>query len=129
MPPIVSALKGIKFLFAGCKKGLDTECKIQKIRENKRVLHVVVTFLQLAKGSLIAFWAAAKGNQIPFRANCMLNLRIACNADNVSNIPLGELNLKINPILHTWFRDSCFTCDGSSTIRVFPLLFHIVMVI
>jgi len=35
----------------------------------------------------------------------------------------------INPILHTWFRDSCFTCDGSSTIQVFPLLFHIGMVI
>jgi hypothetical protein len=31
----------------------------------------------------------------------------------------------INPILHTWFRDSCFTCDGFSTIQVFPLLFHI----
>jgi hypothetical protein len=37
----------------------------------------------------------AEGNQIPFRANCMLNLRIACNADNVGNIPLGELYLKI----------------------------------
>jgi hypothetical protein len=34
-----------------------------------------------------------------------------------------------NPILHTWFRDSCFTCDGSSTIQVFPLLFNIGMVI
>ncbi len=33
-----------------------------------------------------------------------------------------------NPILHTWFRDSCFTCDGSSTIQVFPLLFKIGMV-
>ncbi len=26
-----------------------------------------------------------------------------------------------------WFRDSCFTCDGSSTIQVFPLLFNIGM--
>ncbi len=35
----------------------------------------------------------------------------------------------INPILHTWFRDSCFICDGSSTIQVFPLLFKTGMVI
>ncbi len=26
----------------------------------------------------------------------------------------------LNPILHTWIRDSCFICDGSSAIRVFP---------
>jgi hypothetical protein len=39
-----------------------------------------------------------------------------------------------NPILHTWFRYSCFTCDGSSATQVFPtqvfpLLFNIGMVI
>jgi hypothetical protein len=33
-----------------------------------------------------------------------------------------------NPILHTWFRDSCFTCDGSSTIKVSHLFFNIGMV-
>jgi kinesin light chain len=33
-----------------------------------------------------------------------------------------------NPIFHTWFRDRCFKCDGSSTIQVFPLLFKIGMV-
>jgi hypothetical protein len=65
-----------------CQKGLATAYKIQKIRENKRAF----------AGSLIAFRAIAKGNQIPFRANCRRNLRIACNADNVGNIPLGELN-------------------------------------
>ena len=53
------------------------------------------TFLHLAKGCLIAFRAIAKGYQIPFRANCRRNLRIACNADNVGNIPLEELNLKL----------------------------------
>jgi hypothetical protein len=52
------------------------------------------SFLQLAKGSLITCRAIAKGNQIPFRAICMRNLRIACNADNDSNILLEELNLK-----------------------------------
>jgi hypothetical protein len=34
-----------------------------------------------------------------------------------------------NPILHTWFRDSCFTCVGPSTVQVFPLLFNIALVI
>jgi hypothetical protein len=36
---------------------------------------------------------------------------------------------ELTPILHTWFRDSCFTCDGSPTIQVFPLIFYIGMVI
>jgi hypothetical protein len=35
----------------------------------------------------------------------------------------------LNPILHRWFRDICFTCDGSLTIQVSPLLFNICMVI
>ncbi len=55
------------------------------------------TFLQLAKGLLIAFRAIAKGNQIPFRANCMRNPRIACNADTDSNIPLGDLKGIVQP--------------------------------
>jgi hypothetical protein len=46
------------------------------------------TVLQLAKGLLIAFRATTKSNQIPFRANCMRDLQIAFNADNVSNIPV-----------------------------------------
>jgi hypothetical protein len=29
-----------------------------------------------------------------------------------------KLNRQLNPILHTWFRDSRFTCDGSLTIQV-----------
>jgi len=42
----VSALKGIKFLFASCQKELATAFKIQKIRENKRVcMRAVVKFL------------------------------------------------------------------------------------
>ena len=98
LPPFDPALKGIKFPFAACKKELDTACKIQKIRENTRVLHAVVgsriPSCSLQKGSLIAFRAIAKVNQMPFRANCMRNPRIACNADTDSNIPLGDLNLK-----------------------------------
>jgi hypothetical protein len=38
--------------------------------------------------------AIAKGIQISITANCMRNLRIACNIDLVGNLPLGKLNLK-----------------------------------
>jgi hypothetical protein len=48
LPPYVPALKGIKFPFAACKKGLDTACKIQKIHENQRVLLAVVEYLPAA---------------------------------------------------------------------------------
>jgi hypothetical protein len=48
LAPFVLAPKGIKFLFAACRKGLDTACKIQKIRENHRVLHAVVEYLPAA---------------------------------------------------------------------------------
>jgi hypothetical protein len=34
LDPVVSAPKGIKFLFAMCKRVLATAGKIQKIREN-----------------------------------------------------------------------------------------------
>ncbi len=30
----------------------------------------------------------------PFKANCMQNWIIVCNADHVSNTPRGELNFK-----------------------------------
>jgi hypothetical protein len=47
LPPFVSGLKGIRFLFAMCKRVLDTgtACKIKNICENKRVLHVVIKYL------------------------------------------------------------------------------------
>jgi hypothetical protein len=35
----------------------------------------------------------------------------------------------VNPILQTWIKDNCFTCDGSSTIQVFPLILTIGMAI
>jgi hypothetical protein len=38
---------------------------------------------------------------------------------------LANAEHTLNPILHTWIRDSCFTCDGSKTIQDFPLLFNI----
>jgi hypothetical protein len=33
------------------------------------------------------------------------------------------VNRYVNPIIHTWCKDSCFTCDGSLTLQVLPLLF------
>ena len=52
--------------------------KIGKNPRNKRVLHAVIkyrTLLQLAKGSLIAFRAIAKGYQTPFRDNIACGIR------------------------------------------------------
>ncbi len=43
--------------------------------------------------------------------------------------PLSRFIYRLNPILHTWIGDSCFTCDGSWTIQVSPLLLNIGMVI
>ncbi len=43
---------------------------------------------------------------------------------SVSQIPITTRGCRFNPILHSWFRDSCFTCDGSLTIQVLPLLFN-----
>ncbi len=41
-----------------------------------------------------------------------------------------EMVFCLNPILHTWFRDSCFTCDcWFINHTVLPLLFNIGMVI
>jgi hypothetical protein len=37
--------------------------------------------------------------------------------------------IHVDAILDTGIRDSCFTCDGSLTKQVFPLIFLIGMVI
>jgi hypothetical protein len=42
----------------------------------------------------------------------------------ISYFPTGKY---LNPILHKWLRGSCFTCGGSSTIQVYPLLLNIGM--
>jgi hypothetical protein len=61
-----------------------------------------------------------------------LRTRLACHQSSSLHkrrdyilVPIIDLS----PILHTWFRYSCFTCDSSSTIQVSPLLFNIGMVI
>jgi hypothetical protein len=53
-----------------------------------------ITLYQFAKRTQITCDAVAKGNRLPFRPLCLRKPRIACNAENVSNIPLGELNFK-----------------------------------
>jgi hypothetical protein len=53
-----------------------------------------ITLWQFAKRAQITFDVVAKGNRSPFGSLFMRNLRIACNADHVNNIPLGELNLE-----------------------------------
>ncbi len=40
--PFVSVLKVVCLLLAKSQKVLDTACKIEKIRENKKVLHAAV---------------------------------------------------------------------------------------
>jgi hypothetical protein len=71
LAPFCLALKGTVVL------GLATANKIKKMCEKNRVLHAITvikfTFLLLAKESLIAFRAIAKGKQIPLRANYMRN--------------------------------------------------------
>jgi hypothetical protein len=41
----VSDLKSIGFLLAMCQRGLNTACKIEKISENKGLLHAVIKCL------------------------------------------------------------------------------------
>jgi hypothetical protein len=94
LPPFVSALKGIEFLFAECNRYQIPNSKSKKsakIKEYSIALHVVSKyFLTACKGVFRAF---AKGNLIPLRANSMRNPLTAYNIDNVSHKPIGELNL------------------------------------
>jgi hypothetical protein len=56
---------------------------------------LLAPFCFRSKRYRIPFCSVQKGiRKIPFRANGMLNPRIAYNADNVSNIPLRELSSK-----------------------------------
>jgi hypothetical protein len=59
---------------------------------------------------------------------CQLRCTVQCittGHTHTIHFPCGV----VLPILHTWFRDGHFTCDGSSTRQVFPFLFYIGMVI
>jgi hypothetical protein len=95
LAPFCSSSKKYQIPFCNLQKGIRYRMQNQKNpRKSKSIAcGSRISFLQLAKGSLIPFRAVAKGNQIPFRANCKRNLRIACNADNVRNIPLEELKI------------------------------------
>ncbi len=92
--PFVSALKGIKFLFAACKKGLP------KMQKNKK--HAKIKEYFMLYDSQIPSCSLRKGGSLPLdllqkvinypRANCMRILRIV-HADNISNTLLREINL------------------------------------
>ncbi len=102
-----------------------------------------ITLWQFAKKAQITFGAVAKGNRSAFWSICMRNLRIACNTDHFSNIPLGELNSEKNKMeaslkfclhlrfLYTWrliqlyhFQANLIWCDGTlKTCWIFSVKF------
>ncbi len=47
----------------------------------------------------------------------------ATNSVRAHNLREVEVRMEFNPILHTWLRNSCFTCDNSPPIQVFPFDF------
>jgi hypothetical protein len=49
-----------------------------------------IALWKFAKGAQINFGAIAKDNRSPFLALSTWNRRIACKADQISKIPLGE---------------------------------------
>jgi hypothetical protein len=72
--PFVSVLKVKKIPHAKSKKSAKIIMYCRRLSD---------TFLQLAKGTLISFWAVAKGYLLPFGSLCMRNPRIVCTADHV----------------------------------------------
>jgi hypothetical protein len=58
--------------------------------------------------------------------NFGLKISLDSTFNNFLESALNKISFfsSLNPILRTWFRDSCYTCDGSSTY-VFPLLLKI----
>jgi hypothetical protein len=89
LPPFVPALKGIKFLLAACKKGLDTACKIQKIRENQIVLHAVVEYLPAACKRV---------------ADCLLGMLQKVIKYPLEQIACGICELHATPIMLAMYR-------------------------
>jgi hypothetical protein len=61
----ISKTYTVKFVFAICKTGLATACTIEKIRQNKRLLHSAIEYLPAAcQEVLISKRAIARGYQI-----------------------------------------------------------------
>ncbi len=89
--------------------------------------------VQQSKEQKIYFTRANKEQKLDFYNDNVAGAKIwnyvSKNKKNLENKSSLHFPFLFNPILLTWFRDSCFTCDGSSTIQVFPLLFNMRMVI
>jgi hypothetical protein len=104
LAPFCSSFKRYQIPFGSLQKGIRYRMQNSKNpqKSNSIACGSQIPSCSLQKGCRLPFGRVAKGNQIPFRADCMRNLRIAYNADNVSNIPLRELNLKnFMPRSHT----------------------------
>jgi len=97
LAPFCSSFKRYQIPFGSLQKGIRYRMQNSKNprKSNSIACGSQIPSCSLQKGRWLPFGRVAKGNQIPFRADCMRNLRIACNADNVSNVPLRELNLTI----------------------------------
>ena len=79
--------------YAKAKGDQSTVFKVGKnLPGNKRV---IIYLLAACKRASDCLQNNCKSYQTPFRAYCMWNPRIACNANNICNIQLGELNLII----------------------------------
>jgi len=78
-------------------------------------------------GQICSFWWRSGWGRLYLGKD--YNLKKGCSTLTMRTDQLGTIPMYFNPILHTWFRDGCFTCDGFSTIQVFPLLLNIGMVI
>jgi hypothetical protein len=93
-------LKGLRspFCFSSTDIKLASACKKSKEKQDtKRVLHEVVKYLPAAC-KRVADCLYSKRESNTFGANCMLNPQMACNLDNVSNMALGEYNLKFQNV-------------------------------
>jgi hypothetical protein len=97
--PFSFSSKRFPFLFEVFKRGLDTACKMEKIRENQRVFQIKY-LLATCKRVADCLQSNCKKKVIKYRLEQIAcrNPQITCNANNVSNTLLGELNLKFK----TW---------------------------
>ncbi len=86
-----------------------------QVRPLKRCLAPVVV---VASGWI---WDQVPSRQVPPFPSCEL-CRLFWRSRQSWHF-LSHL-VPINPILHTWFRDNCFTYDGSSTIQVYLFVGH-----
>jgi hypothetical protein len=92
LAPFCSSSKRYQIPFGSLQKGIRYRMQNSK---NPRKSNSIACGSRIPSCSLQKVADCLLGMLQKVRADCMWNLRIACNADNVSNIPLKELNFKI----------------------------------